>query len=84
MPTCVVLVVIYQHVGSSPGLSSAAQRHVMRFQVPVTAVLTPGGNTLTTNPVWVADSFNGTSGLHFLFAPDSNNGSVVVTRPVTA
>ncbi|KAL3138952.1 hypothetical protein ABBQ32_005764 [Trebouxia sp. C0010 RCD-2024] len=53
-------------------------------QVPVTAVLTPGGNTLTTNPVWVADSFNGTSGLHFLFAPDSNNGSVVVTRPVTA
>lgn len=56
----------------------------MCCQVPVTAVLTPGGNILTTNPVWVADSFNRTSGLHFLFAPDSNNGSVVVTRPVTA
>jgi hypothetical protein len=52
-------------------------------QVPITAVLTPRGNTITTNPACVTDSFNGTSGLRFMFAPDDNNGSVVVTRPMT-
>ncbi|KAK9804750.1 hypothetical protein WJX72_003377 [[Myrmecia] bisecta] len=52
-------------------------------QVPVPAILTPLGNGLTINPMWVTNSFNGTTGFRFLFAPDDVKGSVVVVKPRT-